>query len=95
MAETANEKRARELRAKIEQAKLERLQNTGSSANLFPAPPSKRKQEQEDRDVYNKLQNLREEEAEVMEQRAKGMKKGGVTRADGCITKGHTRGKMV
>jgi len=23
------------------------------------------------------------------------MKKGGVTRADGCITKGHTRGKMV
>jgi len=24
-----------------------------------------------------------------------GMKKGGVTRADGCITKGHTRGKMV
>ena len=26
---------------------------------------------------------------------AKKMKKGGVTRADGCITKGHTRGKMV
>lgn len=23
------------------------------------------------------------------------MKKGGVTRADGCVTKGHTRGKMV
>jgi hypothetical protein len=23
------------------------------------------------------------------------MKKGGVTRADGCITKGHTKGKMV
>lgn len=23
------------------------------------------------------------------------MKKGGVTRADGCITKGHTRGRMV
>ena len=23
------------------------------------------------------------------------MAKGGVTRADGCITKGHTRGKMV
>ena len=23
------------------------------------------------------------------------MKNGGVTRADGCITKGHTRGKMV
>ena len=23
------------------------------------------------------------------------LKKGGVTRADGCITKGHTKGKMV
>lgn len=26
---------------------------------------------------------------------AKKMAKGGVTRADGCVTKGHTRGKMV
>lgn len=25
----------------------------------------------------------------------KGYAKGGVTRADGCVTKGHTRGKMV
>jgi hypothetical protein len=24
-----------------------------------------------------------------------GMKKGGVTRADGCVAKGHTKGKMV
>jgi hypothetical protein len=24
-----------------------------------------------------------------------GYKKGGVTRADGCVSKGHTRGKMV
>jgi hypothetical protein len=24
-----------------------------------------------------------------------GYKKGGVTRADGCVTKGHTKGKMV
>jgi hypothetical protein len=23
------------------------------------------------------------------------MRKGGVTRADGCVTKGHTKGKMV
>lgn len=27
--------------------------------------------------------------------RSEGMRNGGVTRADGCITKGHTRGKMV
>jgi hypothetical protein len=26
---------------------------------------------------------------------ARKMAKGGVTRADGCITKGHTKGKMV
>ena len=26
---------------------------------------------------------------------ARKMAKGGVTRADGCVTKGHTRGKMV
>ena len=27
--------------------------------------------------------------------KAKKMAKGGVTRADGCVTKGHTKGKMV
>ena len=29
------------------------------------------------------------------EKRMHGMAKGGVTRADGCVTKGHTKGKMV
>ena len=29
------------------------------------------------------------------EKRMHGMKSGGVTRADGCVTKGHTKGKMV
>jgi hypothetical protein len=29
------------------------------------------------------------------EQRMHKMAKGGVTRADGCITKGHTKGKMI
>ncbi len=27
--------------------------------------------------------------------KVKGYAKGGVTRADGCVTKGHTKGKMV
>ena len=27
--------------------------------------------------------------------KAKGYAKGGVTRADGCITKGHTKGRMI
>jgi hypothetical protein len=29
------------------------------------------------------------------EKRMHKMAKGGVTRADGCITKGHTKGKMI
>ena len=29
------------------------------------------------------------------EKKMHGMKKGGVTRADGCVAKGHTKGKMV
>jgi hypothetical protein len=29
------------------------------------------------------------------EKRMHKMAKGGVTRADGCVTKGHTKGKMV
>ena len=29
------------------------------------------------------------------EKKMHGMKSGGVTRADGCVTKGHTKGKMI
>ena len=29
------------------------------------------------------------------EKKMHGMAKGGVTRADGCVTKGHTKGKMI
>jgi hypothetical protein len=29
------------------------------------------------------------------EKKMHGMKAGGVTRADGCVTKGHTKGKMI
>jgi hypothetical protein len=36
-----------------------------------------------------------EEMSELTREVGRGMKNGGVTRADGCITKGHTRGKMV
>jgi hypothetical protein len=31
----------------------------------------------------------------IVPPKAKKMAKGGVTRADGCITKGHTKGRMV
>lgn len=36
-----------------------------------------------------------EEMNELARETAKGMKKGGVTRADGCVTKGHTKGRMI
>lgn len=34
-------------------------------------------------------------EVKAHEKRMHGMAKGGVTRADGCVMKGHTKGKMV
>lgn len=37
----------------------------------------------------------REAKAELKRESQRGMKKGGVTRADGCITKGHTKGRMI
>jgi len=37
----------------------------------------------------------REAAAELKRESQRGMKKGGVTRADGCIVKGHTKGRMV
>jgi hypothetical protein len=40
-----------------------------------------------------KATNLADKMFEVP--KAKKMAKGGVTRADGCITKGHTRGRMI
>ena len=80
MADTANQ-RAADLRNKVAQAKLDRLKNSGNG--LFDAPPSKRAQLEEDKAVYNKLQNLREEEAEALEKRGSGMKKGGSVRGWG------------
>lgn len=90
MADTANQ-RAAELRNKVAQAKLDRMKASGNG--LFDAPPSKRAQLEEDKAVYNKLQNLREEEAETLEKRA-GMKKGGSVRGWGKA-RGARKAKIV
>ena len=59
--------------------------------------------DEKDRDAagraYRKALRMTEEAPEE-DKRApvrgqKGYAKGGVTRADGCVTKGHTKGKMV
>jgi len=42
-----------------------------------------------------KKEQAEREAAAELKRESRGMKKGGVTRADGCITKGHTRGRMV
>jgi hypothetical protein len=84
--------------------KLERAYNQ-SLTNTAPAPADKPKpapakalsvgeaemlQEAKDRKMAPKL-----ERAYNQSLKSEGMRSGGVTRADGCITKGHTRGKMV
>lgn len=93
----SNEKRAAELREKIAREKHDRRFSSGF--NIFAPPPSKRAKAEEDTAVYNKLQNLREEEAEALEKRSQGMKKGGkVTakrRGDGIAQRGLTKGRMI
>jgi hypothetical protein len=43
------------------------------------------------------MKKVAKEEVKAHEKKmhAKGYAKGGVTRADGCVSKGHTKGKMV
>lgn len=41
------------------------------------------------------MKKVAKEEVKSHEKKMHKMAKGGVTRADGCVTKGHTKGKMV
>lgn len=41
------------------------------------------------------MKKVAKEEVKAHEKKMHKMAKGGVTRADGCVTKGHTKGKMV
>ena len=41
------------------------------------------------------MKKVAKQEVASHEKKMHGMAKGGVTRADGCITKGHTKGKMI
>lgn len=41
------------------------------------------------------MKKVAKQEVASHEKRMHKMAKGGVTRADGCITKGHTKGKMI
>lgn len=46
--------------------------------------------------AYNKASKTPpSEDPRDMVRGQKGYKKGGVTRADGCVTKAHTKGKMI
>jgi hypothetical protein len=41
------------------------------------------------------MKKVAKQEVKAHEKSMHKMAKGGVTRADGCVTKGHTKGKMV
>ena len=41
------------------------------------------------------MEKVAKEEVKAHEKSMHKMNKGGVTRADGCVTKGHTKGKMI
>jgi hypothetical protein len=41
------------------------------------------------------MKKVAKQEVASHEKKMHGMAKGGVTRADGCISKGHTKGKMI
>ena len=41
------------------------------------------------------MKKVAKEEVKAHEKSMHKMAKGGVTRADGCVTKGHTKGKMI
>lgn len=41
------------------------------------------------------MKKIAKTEVKAHEKAMHGMKKGGVTRADGCVTKGHTKGKQI
>ena len=43
----------------------------------------------------SKVKSIAKTEVKAHEKRMHKMAGGGVTRADGCITKGHTKGKMI
>ena len=81
MAEETPAQRAAALRNKIAQAQLDRMKAAGNG--LFSPPPSQRAKAEEDRAVYNQMQNMREEEAEELEKRALGKKSGGSVRGWG------------
>ena len=73
----------------------------GRSTKMGVAYPALPKTVKAAEGAYDKLQNLREEEAEMYEDRAKAagvtMSKGGTasSRADGCAQRGKTKGRMV
>ena len=41
------------------------------------------------------MKKVAKQEVASHEKKMHGMAKGGVTRADGCVSKGHTKGKMI
>ena len=64
-----------------------------------PEDVAEEKRRKLEEDAYNKSLRLTEPAPKKDPRDAvrgqKGYKKGGVTRGDGCVTKGHTKGRMI
>lgn len=55
-----------------------------------------RKMQEKETEQYNKRTSVEpSKDPRDLIRGQKGYAKGGVTRADGCVTKGHTKGRMV
>jgi type IV secretory pathway TrbL component len=64
-------------------------------SNVTPEDVAEAKRRTKAEAAYNKAASTVPKPAASAASSSKRMAKGGVTRADGCITKGHTKGRMV
>lgn len=65
-------------------------------AETYKSKAAMKKHEKSESPAMEYAEKAAESAVKAHEKRMhKGYAKGGVTRADGCITKGHTKGKMV
>ncbi len=65
-------------------------------AETYKSKAAMKKHEKSESPAMEYAEKAAERAVKSHEQRMhKGYAKGGVTRADGCITKGHTKGRMV
>lgn len=74
-------------------AKMYRPRRPGMTADDVVTPEARAKIEAMKQGA--KDESDQEKAGKAYNEATKNMAKGGVTRADGCVTKGHTKGRMI